>query len=132
MSEERYQKGKKKLREILPDGPEILEDGPGQIAPDLIRLAYEFAYSDIYCRPGLEPKIRQVAIIAALTALGNVQSQLGNHIKAGLNTGLSRDEVVEVIMQMAVYAGFPATQVAKKTFQEVDDDANIKLKRTGV
>jgi 4-carboxymuconolactone decarboxylase len=82
MSDERYQRGRDKLHEILPDGPDILEEGPGQVAPDLIRHAYEFAYSDVYCRPGLDPNIRQVATIAALTALGNAPSQLGNHIKA--------------------------------------------------
>jgi len=130
MSNERYQRGKEKLREILPDGPEILEDGPGQVAPDLVRHAYEFAYSDVYCRPGLDPNIRQVATIAALTALGNAPSQLGNHIKAGLNTGLDREEIIEVIMQMAVYAGFPAAlnaaQIAKEVFQELDDVAEAK------
>ncbi|MGY9003244.1 MAG: carboxymuconolactone decarboxylase family protein [Rhodospirillales bacterium] len=125
MSDERYQRGRDKLHEFLPDGPDLLEEAPGQVAPDLIRHAYEFAYSDVYCRPGLDPNIRQVATIAALTALGNVPSQLGNHIKAGLNTGLSREEIIEVIMQMAVYAGFPAAlnaaQIAKEVFQELDE-----------
>ena len=74
--------------------------------------------------------------IAALTALGNVQSQLGNHITAGLNTELSRDEVFEVIMLMAVYTGFlaalNAAQVAKDKFQKKDGDANINVKKTRV
>jgi 4-carboxymuconolactone decarboxylase len=62
-----------------------------------------------------------VATIAALTALGNAAPQLKVHIEAGLNVGLSRDEIVEVIMQMAVYAGFPAALnglfAAKEVFE---------------
>jgi 4-carboxymuconolactone decarboxylase len=86
----------------------------------------EFAYGDIYSRPGLDPKTRQVAIIAALTAMGNAPSQLGNHIKSGLNTGMSREDVIEVIIQMVVYAGFPAALnaavVAQEVFDEVDGE----------
>ena len=62
------------------------------------------------------------ATIAALTALGNAAPQLKVHIQAGLNVGLSRDEIVETIMQMAVYAGFPAALnglfAAREVFQE--------------
>jgi 4-carboxymuconolactone decarboxylase len=68
----------------------------------------EFPFGDIYCRPGLDLRAREIATIAALTALGNASPQLKVHIEAGLNVGLSRDEITEVIMQMAVYAGFPA------------------------
>jgi 4-carboxymuconolactone decarboxylase len=68
----------------------------------------EFPFGDIYSRPGLDLRAREIATIAALTALGNASPQLKVHIEAGLNVGLSRDEITEVIMQMAVYAGFPA------------------------
>lgn len=54
------------------------------------------------------PRSAGIATIAALTALGNASPQLKVHIEAGLNVGLSRQEITEVIMQMAVYAGFPA------------------------
>jgi len=78
------------------------------IAPDFARYLIEFPFGDIYSRPGLDLRAREVATIAALTALGNASPQLKVHIEAGLNVGLSRDEITEVIMQMAVYAGFPA------------------------
>lgn len=52
--------------------------------------------------------IGALATIAALTAMGNASAQLKVHIEAGLNVGLTRDEIIEIIMQMAVYAGFPA------------------------
>lgn len=78
------------------------------IAPDFARYLIEFPFGDIYSRPGLDLRSREIATIAALTAMGNAAPQLKVHIEAGLNVGLSRDEITEVIMQMAVYAGFPA------------------------
>jgi len=68
----------------------------------------EFPFGDIYTRPQLDLKSREIAVVAALTALGNAQPQLKVHLHGALNVGCTRDEVVETIMQMAVYAGFPA------------------------
>ena len=66
-----------------------------------------------------------MAVVAALTALGNALAQLKSHINNALNVGCSRKEVIEVIMQMAVYAGFPAAlnglNAAKEVFKERDD-----------
>jgi len=78
------------------------------IAPDFARYLIEFPFGDIYCRPGLDLRGREIATIAALTAMGNAGPQLKVHIEAGLNVGLSREEITEIIMQMAIYAGFPA------------------------
>jgi 4-carboxymuconolactone decarboxylase len=94
------------------------------IAPDFSRYLIEFPFGDIYSRPGLGLREREIATIAALTALGNATPQLKVHLDAGLNVGLSRDEIVETIMQMAVYAGFPAALnglfAAKEVFQARD------------
>lgn len=78
------------------------------IAPDFATYLLEFPFGDIYSRPGLDLRSREIATIAALTAMGNASPQLKVHIEAGLNVGITRDEICEVIMQMAVYAGFPA------------------------
>ena len=79
----------------------------------------------IYSRPGLDLKSREIATVAALTALGNAAPQLKVHINAALNVACSREEIVEVIMQMAIYAGFPAALngmfVAKEVFKERDE-----------
>ncbi|TDV01705.1 4-carboxymuconolactone decarboxylase [Paraburkholderia caballeronis] len=83
-------------------------DALADIAPDFARYLLEFPFGDIYARPGLDVRAREIATIAALTALGNAGPQLKVHIAAGLNVGLDRREIVETIMQMAVYAGFPA------------------------
>ncbi len=94
------------------------------IAPDFARYLIEFPFGDIYCRPGLDLKSREIAVVAALTALGNAAPQLKVHINRSLNVGCTREEVIEVIMQMAVYAGFPAAlnglSAAKEAFKERD------------
>ena len=78
------------------------------IAPDFADYLFEFPFGDIYSRPGLDLRAREIATIAALAAMGNAAPQLKVHIRAGLRVGLSREEIVEILMQMAVYAGFPA------------------------
>lgn len=67
-----------------------------------------FAYGDINSRPQLDLKSREIATIAALTAMGNARPQLEAHTVGGLNIGLTREEIVEIIMQMGVYGGIPA------------------------
>jgi 4-carboxymuconolactone decarboxylase len=78
------------------------------IAPDFATYLFEFPFGDIYSRPGLALRDREIATIAALAAMGTAAPQLKVHIEAGLNVGLSRTEITEILMQMAVYAGFPA------------------------
>jgi 4-carboxymuconolactone decarboxylase len=79
----------------------------------------EFAYGDVMARPGLDRRSRQLATIAALTALGNAQPQLKVHIQGALNAGCKPQEIVEVILQMAVFAGFPAAINALNVAREV-------------
>jgi 4-carboxymuconolactone decarboxylase len=104
----RYQEGLAALAAIDGEAGQKVVESLADIAPDFGRLLIEFPFGDIYTRPGLDLRAREIATIAALTALGNAAPQLGVHIRAGLNVGLSRAEIVEIIMQMAVYAGFPA------------------------
>ena len=124
MDNKRYQKGLKNLQENNPENYEKLKESLEDIAPDLARYVAEFAYGDIYTRPGLSRKSREIATVAALTALGNAPLQLQSHIEGALNSGCTRQEVVEVIMQMAVYAGFPAAingmNNAKEVFNRLD------------
>jgi 4-carboxymuconolactone decarboxylase len=106
--EARFDRGLRALTEIDGDGGRKVIESLADIAPDFGRYLIEFPFGDIYSRQGLDRRSREVATIAALTALGNAAPQLKVHIQAGLNVGLSREEIVETIMQMAVYAGFPA------------------------
>ena len=106
--ENRFERGSRALTEIDGHAGQKVIDALADIAPDFARYLIEFPFGDIYSRPGLDLRSREVATIAALTALGNATPQLKVHIQAGLNVGLTREEIVETIMQMAVYAGFPA------------------------
>ncbi|AYZ17767.1 carboxymuconolactone decarboxylase family protein [Klebsiella pasteurii] len=108
MSSERYTTGQEMLQRVDGKGGDAVVNSLKDIAPDFARYLIEFPFGDIYARPGLDLRSREVATIAALTSLGNAAPQLKVHIAAGLNVGLTQEEITEVIMQMAVYAGFPA------------------------
>ncbi len=122
MNSQRFESGLKKLEEIDGDAGKKVIESLASIAPDLARYTIEFPFGDIYQRPGLDLKNRELATVAALTAMGNCQPQLKVHINGALNVGCKPEEIVEVIIQMAVYAGFPASLngmfVAKDVFLE--------------
>lgn len=105
---DRYRQGLAKLREIDGEAGEQVVESLADIAPDFARYLIEFPFGDIYSRPGLDLRSREIAVVAALTAMGNAVPQLKVHLRAALNVGVTREEIVEVIMQMAVYAGFPS------------------------
>ena len=118
--ESRLERGTRALSEIDGKAGENVVNALADVAPDFARYLIEFPFGDIYSRPGLDLRAREVATIAALTAMGNAAPQLKVHIEAGLNVGLSQEEITEIIMQMSVYAGFPAALnglfVAKEVF----------------
>lgn len=122
MDSERYVRGWEKLKEVDGQAGENVIESLKDIAPDFARLLIEFPFGDIYSRPGLDLKVRELAVVAALTAMGTASPQLKVHIHGARNVGCSREEIVEVIMQMAVYAGFPAALnglfVAKEIFSQ--------------
>lgn len=122
MEETRYERGLRKLAEIDGTAGEQVIASLADIAPDFARYLIEFPFGDIYARPGLDGKSREIATVAALTALGTAGPQLRVHIHAALNVGCTEQEVVETIMQMAVYAGFPAALnglfAARDVFEE--------------
>ena len=123
MQNERYARGLAKLQEIDGQAGEKVVASLAGIAPDFARYLVEFPFGDIYSRPGLDLRSREIAVVAALTALGNAAPQLKVHIQGALNVGVSRQEVVETIMQMAVYAGFPAALNGLFAAQEVFAEA---------
>ncbi|HUX83529.1 MAG TPA: carboxymuconolactone decarboxylase family protein [Halothiobacillus sp.] len=130
MESERFQRGWEKLQEIDGAAAEHVMTALKDIAPDLGRYIVEFPYGDVYSRPGLSPRDRQIVTVSALAAMGNALPQLKIHIHAALNVGCTRQEIVEIMIQMAVYAGFPAALngmfAAKDVFAERDavDQAN--------
>ena len=107
-SEGRYERGKDWLSRIAPDQERVLKETFDPINPDITRYVIEFGYGDIYARGILPIRSRQVATIAALAAKGTAPSQLRFHIGGGLRAGLSEAEIVEIMLLISVYAGFPA------------------------
>ncbi|OPY92669.1 MAG: Carboxymuconolactone decarboxylase family protein [Syntrophaceae bacterium PtaU1.Bin231] len=122
--QDRFQRGWEKLKEVDGEAGEKVIESLKDIAPDFARYVIEFPFGDVYSRPSLDLKSREIAVVAALTALGTAAPQLKVHIHGALNVGCTRTEVVEVIIQMAVYAGFPAALnglfAAKDVFAERD------------
>jgi 4-carboxymuconolactone decarboxylase len=119
---ERFRRGWDRLMEVDAEGGARVVESLQEVAPDLGRYVIEFAYGDIYQRPVLDLRQRQLVTISALTALGGVEPQLEVHINAGLNVGLNPREVVEAMLHCIPYTGFPrvlnAIFVAKRVFQE--------------
>ena len=119
---ERYERGLRKLGEIDGKQGEQIVAALQDVAPDFARYVVEFPFGDIYSRPGLDLRTREIATVAALTAMGTAPTQLKVHIHGALNVGCTRTEITEVIMQMAVFAGFPAAlnglAAAKAVFAE--------------
>lgn len=119
MHTDRYQRGLNQLNRIDGAAGQQVIDSLAPICPDLARYVIEYPFGDIYSRPGLDLKSREIATVAALTALGNCQPQLKVHLQAALNVGCSEQELKEVLLQMSVYAGFPAALNGIFALQEV-------------
>lgn len=119
---DRFKNGLKNLNKIDGKAGENIIAALQDVSPELAKFTIEFPFGDIYDRPGLDLKSREIATIASLTTLGNASTQLKVHLKAALNVGCSKDEIKEVILQMSVYAGFPAAinamLIAKEIFME--------------
>ncbi|WP_407424888.1 carboxymuconolactone decarboxylase family protein [Methanobrevibacter sp.] len=120
---DRYEKGKECLENIQKSSVEEIFKDLEDIAPDLSRFVVEFPYSEIYTREEVDLKTRELCTVAALTAIGTIP-QLKDHINAALNVGNTPVEIVEIIMQMSAYAGFPKSIngiiAAKEVFYKKD------------
>lgn len=121
-SRSRRELGQATLQAITGGSGASVVEGLRAIAPDFAGWILDFAYGDVMSRPGLDRRTRQFATIAALTALGTARPQLKVHLHGALNVGCKPAEIVEAMLQMAVYAGFPSTinglDAAREVFQE--------------
>jgi len=119
---QRYKLGWETLGKINSQAGERILKLLEEISPDMARFVIEYPYGDIYSRQGLDIKIRELITIASLTTLGYAKDQLRAHIHNALNANCSKEEITEVLLQMSVYAGFPAAltamMVAKDVFKE--------------
>jgi 4-carboxymuconolactone decarboxylase len=125
MDNARFESGLKKLQEIDGEAGQNVIDSLASISPDLANIIIEFGFGEIYQRPGLDLKSRELATVAALTALGCCQPQLNVHINGALNVGCQPQEITETIIQVALYAGFPACLNAMFVAKDVFIERNI-------
>ncbi len=120
----RMEQGEETLRRIHGDLGVGYVEQLRAYAPDFADMLVAFPFGDVYARPGLDLRARQIATIAALTVLGTAPHELQIHIRGALNVGCTREEVLEVIMQMSIYGGFPAAlnglKTARATFDQLD------------
>ena len=116
----RRDKGLEVLSRIDGSTGEAVIDSLADINPAIGHHIAAFAFGDIYDRPGLDPRSRQLVTLGALTALGGCEAQLKVHIGAALNVGITKEEITEALLHAAVYCGFPralnATFVAREVF----------------
>ena len=106
LENDRYRRGVEILRRLSGNGAEQVTNKVAELAPDFARMTIEFPFGDLYARGAIDLRTREIAAITALATLGRMP-QLRVHVAAALNLGCGREEVVEVLMQTAIYAGFP-------------------------
>ena len=114
MGDERYERGRERFLEVHDERALAAVEGLG----DLGRAIVEFAYGDVYTRPGLSLRDREIAAVAALVATGR-SSQIPQHLRASLKAGLSAEELGEIILQTATIAGFPPAMNAMSTLRTI-------------
>ena len=131
MTNDRYEKGIEIIKEFTvaseenPTGHMDIGEAFEDIAPDLKRIVVEFAFGDIYARPGLDKKQKVITTISALVAQGTPQIEM--HVRTGLAVGLTPEEVVGCIMHLIPYTGFPRVLNALKAAQRVFHEQGITV-----
>jgi 4-carboxymuconolactone decarboxylase len=120
--QERYEYGMKVLEQIDGEAGRRVVDSLADVSPELGHQVVAWAFGDMYARPELQARERQLVTLGVLTALGGCELELDVHINAALNVGLTPSEISEALLHSAVYCGIPralnATLVAKKVFGE--------------
>ena len=120
-----YHAGMAVRRQVLGDAHvDRAEANKNEFTTDFQRFITTYAWGEVWTRPGLERRTRSCITLAMLATLG-YEEELAMHVKAALRNGLSREEIAEVLLQVAVYAGVPAANrafaIAQRALAEADD-----------
>jgi len=124
----RHQRGLAALEATSSGAGKVVVAMLDDIAPDMAQFIIDFSYGDIISRPGLSARRAEIAMIASAIARGTMRPQLQVHVKAGLNVGLTRQEIIEVGIQMCGYAGFPAALNGLAAIREAFEEAGAQEK----
>jgi len=127
-SENRYTRGIETLKQVGGEDYDRAFRPLQAFFPDLAEIGVAHPFGDIMSRPGLDLKQREIANVAALTAIGSVRSALKYHIHGMLNVGCTPQEAIETILNAVVYAGFPAAQDGMTIAREVFKERNLEFK----
>ncbi|MEU9134157.1 carboxymuconolactone decarboxylase family protein [Kitasatospora sp. NPDC048540] len=120
--QERFEQGMDLLSRINGEAGERMVAALADVSPELAHQIAAWAFAEIYARPALPPRDRQLVTLGMLTALGGCEPQLEVHVNSSLNVGLTPDEIIEALLHSTAYCGFPrainATLTAKRVFVE--------------
>ena len=106
--DKKSQLGRAKLKQMLGAPGEQAIENIARISPDMANYVVEFIFGDIHCRPGLDLKTRELSAVISIATRGGAEPQLRAHLHGALNVGWSEQEIIELMIELAVYAGFPA------------------------
>ena len=122
---ERYARALAILERLESGAPERVDASLEEMSSDFAETVLGFAFADVLDRPAIDLRTREMLTVAALTAMGTAPGQLEFHVRAAMNVGVTREEIVEIILQMAVYAGVPAAMngvtAAKLAFAALEE-----------
>lgn len=118
----RYERGLAKLAEVDGQAGQQVVSRLG----DLGRYIVEFAFGDIYSRPDLSLREREIATVTILTALGGREPQLRVHMEAALHVGITWQELEEIILQTVPYAGFPTAINAMNVLAQFKGEEKVE------
>jgi 4-carboxymuconolactone decarboxylase len=122
---ERYRRGIDIAERLAADKlAHFVESGVAEVAPDFARMTIEFAFGDLYSRDALDIRTRELIAIAVLAASGSAGPQLRIHVESAASNGINKVEIVETLMQTALYAGFPAALNALADCHDLLTDEN--------
>ncbi|WP_258186946.1 carboxymuconolactone decarboxylase family protein [Variovorax sp. WS11] len=121
----RYARGLRAFGELMQGPPSDYLASFGAITPELAQWSIEFAFGDVLARGELESKAKHLVIASMLATVGNREDALRLHLESALKVGATKEEIIEALIQVSVYAGFPAALnafgVAAQAFQKRDD-----------
>lgn len=123
---ERHERGLDTLSKMAGPQETAPMEAVKQFFPDFYNTLIEFGFSDIYSRPGLDLKQRELLTISSLITQG-ADSQLPFHLHAALNVGLTPEEILEAVLHCAAYAGFPRACAALMVVMQVFQERNVSI-----
>jgi 4-carboxymuconolactone decarboxylase len=126
LADERFEAGRRVRRSVLGDAHvDRAEARTTAFDADFQRFITEGAWGSVWSRPGLDRRTRSMIVVALLAALGH-EEELAMHVRATRNTGATPEDIKEVLLMVAVYAGVPAANRAFKIAKETQAEPEAR------